>query len=162
MGQVIAIAAVADNGVIGNRGKLPWNIPADLQRFKALTTNNIVLMGRKTFESIGGQPLPNRFNIVVSKSMTAIVTRNLLITDQLYETIDKYSLHPTKDLYVIGGGEIYRRCVPNIVDAIELTRVFGYFEGDTYFPDFYSSIFQITDWDNSVPGCRFETYKRRL
>jgi dihydrofolate reductase len=157
MGQVIAIAAVADNGVIGNRGKLPWNIPEDLKRFKQLTKGNIVLMGRKTFESLNSRPLSNRLNIVVSQSLTTHNSKNLVITNELAPTIDRYSQKDQRDLYIIGGCQIYRQSL-DWIERWELTRVDGEFEGDSYLPDIDYSQFRLIRSERFSPRCWAETY----
>lgn len=160
MGQVIAIAAVADNGVIGNCGKLPWNIPQDLKRFKKVTTGSIVLMGRKTFESLGSKPLPNRLNLVVSSSC-GNASKNLLFVNDLLLAIHQFSSRDDRDLYIIGGGRIYQDSI-NVVDRLDLTRVSGEFEGDTYFPEVDYSQFTLVNSNRltSTPHCWTEMYVR--
>ncbi len=122
---------MAENRVIGNAGTIPWHLPEDFKFFKATTMGHAILMGRKTYESIG-KPLPGRENIVLSRTMpeTAGVTviRSL---DDLKEPTDG------KDLFVIGGEEIYRLMLPR-VQELYVTKVPQVIEGDTHFPDFES------------------------
>ncbi len=123
--------AMAENRVIGNAGTIPWHLPEDFKFFKATTMGHAILMGRKTYESIG-KPLPGRENIVLSRTMPettgVTVIRSL---DDLKEPNDG------RDLFVIGGEEIYRLLLPRIQE-LYVTKVPRVIEGDTYFPDFES------------------------
>jgi dihydrofolate reductase len=122
------IVAMSDNRVIGNNNELIWKLSSDLKRFKELTTNNPVVMGRKTYESIG-RPLPNRRNI--------IITRNLeyQVDDcEIVSSLEEALLLTNSDCFIIGGGEIYKQSL-EIVDKIYLTLVHKEFEGDTKFPE---------------------------
>jgi dihydrofolate reductase len=127
--MIKAIVAMAENRVIGNAGTIPWHLPEDFKFFKATTMGHAILMGRKTFESIG-KPLPGRENIVLSRTMpkTAGVTiiRSL---DELKEPADG------RDLFVIGGEEVYRLLLPR-VHELYVTKVPQVIEGDTSFPEF--------------------------
>lgn len=131
MKKIIIIAAVSKNNVLGNNGKIPWNYKEDMARFKFRTTGNIVIMGRKTFESIG-KPLPDRFNIVVSSSLN-FKQENLICVQSLKDAIDaaeKYS----GDIYICGGERIYKEALA-YADEIELTLIKNEFEGDAFFPE---------------------------
>jgi dihydrofolate reductase len=132
--EVVLIVAVADNGVIGSHGAIPWRLKSDMQRFKALTTGRPVVMGRKTFASIG-RPLPGRTNIVVTRdagfrAAGAVVTtsfadaRAVAIGDALRRSAD--------EIAVIGGAEIYAQWMA-CADRLEITEVHARPEGDTYF-----------------------------
>jgi dihydrofolate reductase len=122
------IVARSRNGVIGNSNKLIWNLPADLKRFKEVTTGHPIVMGRKTYESIG-RPLPNRRNIIVTKD------ENLDIKDcEVVNSIEEALLLTNNDCFIIGGGEIYKQVI-GISEKIYLTEVDEDFFGDTYFPD---------------------------
>ena len=132
--QIVLIVAVADNGVIGSRGAIPWRLKSDIQRFKAITTGKPVVMGRRTFASIG-RPLPGRTNIVLTRDADfraagAVVTtsfagaRAVAIGDALRRFAD--------EIAVIGGAEIYAQWMP-YADRLEITEVHAYPEGDTYF-----------------------------
>lgn len=130
---VSIVAAVAFNGVIGVGGKLPWRMPEDLQRFKRLTMGKPVIMGRKTWESIG-RPLPGRFNIVVTRNSDYRAEGAEVCNDlQSAIALAKDSVLDTQDeVMVIGGGEIYEQAMPR-ADKIYLTTVCTEVEGDTYF-----------------------------
>jgi dihydrofolate reductase len=121
------IYAVNSEGVIGIDGKLPWHIPEDLKRFKDITMGHIVLMGRKTYESIG-KALPGRTNIVISTSMKQEDYRNITIYDNLHTPIKLYkeseaSLVKQK-LFIIGGSSLFHYGL-SIADKIHLTEVYG-------------------------------------
>jgi dihydrofolate reductase len=124
--MITIIAASSKNGVIGKENTLPWRLPEDLKRFKSLTTGKNVLMGRKTYESIG-KPLPNRTNIVVTRD-TAFKADGVLVYNSLEQVLPIF-----RDIVVIGGGEIYNQFI-NKADVIELTLIDKEFEGDAFFP----------------------------
>lgn len=125
-----AIAAVARNGVIGAQGDLPWRLPADLRRFKALTTGHVLVMGRKTFESIG-RALPGRSTIVVTRQpgWSADGVRVASSVDDALVTAAE--LGP--ETFVAGGAEIYAQTLAR-ADRLELTEVHAEPDGDTFFP----------------------------
>jgi dihydrofolate reductase len=124
------VVAAAENDVIGRGNRLPWHLPSDLKHFKSLTTGKPVLMGRKTFESIG-RPLPNRTNLVMSRG-ALFAPPGCSPVGSLEEACAAADAAP---LMVIGGGEIYRLCLPS-ADRIHLTLVHTQIpDGDTFFPD---------------------------
>lgn len=124
--MVTLIVAVADNGVIGNNGKIPWHVSEDLKRFKALTMGHPIVMGRKTWESIG-RALPGRENVVITRQPN-YHAQGATVVASLRE-----ALATRADAFVIGGGEIYREALP-LATKIELTRVHASPEGDATFP----------------------------
>ncbi len=127
------VVAMADNRVIGKENRLPWHFPADLKHFKQLTMGMTVIMGRKTFESIG-KPLPGRRNFVLSRSKnpeTALPNGSLKFFDSLDEALKHVE---TPDAFIIGGADLYRQTMDR-VDGIWLTRIEGNYEGDTFYPD---------------------------
>jgi dihydrofolate reductase len=133
--EVVAIVAAARNGVIGRDGRLPWHLPEDLKRFRRLTVGKPVLMGRKTFQSIG-RPLPGRHNIVLTNNR-AFRAEGVTIVHDLAEAVAAAGLDPRARapvVCIIGGAEIYALALP-ITTAIELTRVDLDIEGDALFPD---------------------------
>jgi dihydrofolate reductase len=123
------IAALDQNRLIGSNGKLPWHLPADLARFKNITLNKTVIMGRKTFESIGG-PLPSRLNIILSRNI------NLKIPQcEVYHTIPvELFSNPNNEVFIIGGSEIYQTFLP-LANKLYLTKIHHSFTGDCYFPE---------------------------
>jgi dihydrofolate reductase len=124
------IVAVAENGVIGGSGGLLWHISEDLQMFKRVTSGHPVIMGRKTFESLG-RPLPARTNVVITRNPD-YHPEGVTIAGSLDEALAMFPL--IEEVFIIGGGEIYRQAMP-IADRLYLTRVGASFEGDTRFPD---------------------------
>tara|TARA_B100000029_G_scaffold483487_1_gene534692 strand:+ start:662 stop:1147 length:486 start_codon:yes stop_codon:yes gene_type:complete len=128
--NIILIAAIANNGVIGKEGKIPWYLKEDLQHFKNLTTGSIVIMGRKTYESIG-KPLPNRNNIVLTRNPKNI--KNIIEVTDTQEALNT-ALKINKDIYVIGGEFIYREFLPMAV-KMYLTEIdLDVKGGDVFFP----------------------------
>ncbi|MBS0279724.1 MAG: dihydrofolate reductase [Proteobacteria bacterium] len=127
--MITLILAMAENGVIGNKGAIPWRIADDMKRFKALTLGKPVVMGRKTWDSLPRKPLPDRTNIVVTRqpgwSADGAVTASSL--DDALSKADGAA-----EVMVIGGGEIYRAALAR-ADRIELTEVHGAFDGDAHF-----------------------------
>lgn len=123
------IVAAAENQVIGKDNALLWHLSADLKRFKALTTGHPVIMGRKTFESIG-KPLPNRKNIVISRSLPAIEGCEVVasVGDALA------AVTPGADAFIIGGGSVYE-ALWHVADRLYLTVVKTELEGDTFIPE---------------------------
>ncbi|MCS7017536.1 MAG: dihydrofolate reductase [Cytophagales bacterium] len=129
--RVSAIVAVADNGVIGNQGKLPWHLPADLQYFKRLTMGHHIVMGRKTFESIG-KPLPGRKSMVVSRQ-TSLQLPSAQVFTCLEEAIRTAQRSNETELFVIGGAELFATAMPYL-HRIYLTQVHTQAQGDVYLP----------------------------
>ncbi len=125
------IVAVASDGAIGRANDLLWHLPADLKRFKELTTGHTILMGRKTFESLPRGPLPNRRNIIISRSLPAQPGA------EVYPTIQQALVACASDeeVFIIGGGEIYRQLLPD-TEQIYLTRVQASFpDAEVFFPE---------------------------
>ncbi|MEO5337264.1 MAG: dihydrofolate reductase [Magnetospirillum sp. WYHS-4] len=138
MMRVVLIAAVADNGVIGSRGSLPWRLPGDLKRFKALTLGRPVVMGRKTFVSIG-KPLPGRLNIVITRDRSAAFD-GVRLAHSLPEALAAAADSGAEEAMVIGGAEIYALALP-LARRLELTEVAAAPEGDAFFP-----VFDRSEW----------------
>ena len=160
--ELTIIAAVSINNIIGNKNKLIWKLSNDLKRFKNLTTNHSVIMGRKTFESLPN-PLPDRNNIVITRD-TNYSKPNIQVCSSIEDAINltKTDTQP----FIIGGGEIYTQTI-NIVDKIELTRVHEEFDGDAYFPEIPLDIFELINEENYNSDLENEfdysylTYKKR-
>ena len=126
------IAAIARNGVIGIDNRLPWHLPADLKHFKALTTGNTVIMGRKTWDSLPAKfrPLPGRRNIVVTRN-AAFRAEGADVAASLPAAV---ALAESNVAFVIGGAELYRAALP-LADRLELTEIDADYAGDTGFPE---------------------------
>lgn len=129
--EIALVVAVADNGVIGRAGALPWHLPEDLRRFRERTLGHHVVMGRRTWASIG-RPLPGRTNLVVSRD-AALVCPGCQVVGSLAAAIAVARAGGERELFVIGGGELYREALP-VADRVYLTRVHASPEGDATFP----------------------------
>jgi len=137
--RISIIAAVARNGVIGRGNRLPWHLPEDLKRFRALTMGHHVIMGRKTWESIG-RVLPGRTMVVVSRNPGYGVA-GCLIAHSLEEALGLCG--DDREVFIIGGAEIYRQALP-MAGRIYLTRIEQEVAGDTYFP-----AFDMVEWSET-------------
>ncbi len=156
------IVAVAANGIIGNNGQMPWHISEDLKRFRRITTGHPVVMGRKTFESLGNRPLPNRTNIVVSRNPALTVPEGVVRVESL-EVLDRFGASDD-EIFIIGGGEIYRQALP-IADKLYLTRIAAHPEGDTRFPEIDTAVWQMVYHEShpatdNTPAFEFIDYNR--
>lgn len=143
--KLALVWAMAQNRVIGRNNALPWHLPEDLKYFKRITMGKPIIMGRKTFESIG-KPLPGRTNIVVTRNPDwhhdgVKVVSSLEAARELCESIAE--IDGTEEAMVIGGAEIYRQALP-LADRLYLTEVHAEVNGDTVFPDFDRSQWQET------------------
>lgn len=138
--ELTLIVAAAENDAIGKGNKLIWHLSDDLKRFKTLTNNHHIIMGRKTFESFP-KPLPNRTHVVITRQTDYKAPEGVIIVNSLEEAVKacKNDSQP----YVIGGGEIYRQALA-IADKIELTRVHESFDADTYFPKVDTTVWKET------------------
>ena len=140
---ILIIAAVTENNVIGNNGNLPFKQKDDLLRFRFLTTNNVVIMGRKTFDSIG-KPLPNRTNIVIShnkETRRVLKQKGCIVFDRLTTAIKYAKKNFTCNCYIIGGGQVYMQALP-LVDRLYITKVHATLQGDVTFPKIDTKIWQ--------------------
>jgi dihydrofolate reductase len=131
MNRIALILAMADNGVIGNGGGIPWRLPDDMRRFKALTLGKPNIMGRKTWESLPKKPLPGRTNIVVTRDGNYRADGATVVAT-LDEALGRAKAENPTEIMVIGGAEIYRAALP-FATRIELTEIHARIEGDTTF-----------------------------
>lgn len=139
--RILLIAAVAKNGVIGKENDLVWRIPTDFKRFKALTSENYILMGRKTFESLG-KPLPNRTHLVITRNPHYTVPEGHHVFKNVEDAFTYCNKIGVSKLYIIGGGEIYKQTI-SLADELVITEVDASPEGDTYFPRIDPEIWKI-------------------
>lgn len=135
--MITLIVAIGKNNELGKENDLVWHLPNDFKRFKKLTTGHHIIMGRKTFESFP-KPLPNRVHVVITRN-EKYKREGTIIVHSMKEALQiaKNDTQP----FIIGGGEIYSLGIPN-ADKIELTRVHGSFDADTFFPEI-----QINEWE---------------
>lgn len=159
---VSAIVAVALNGVIGDGNDIPWRLSGDLKFFKRVTTGHHVIMGRKTYDSIG-RPLPNRTNIILTRD-PFFAADGVLTAHDLNEALEMAYDHDETEAFIIGGGEVYRQGL-RLCDRLYLTRVHTHAEGSVYFPELDMSEWTLVleerfsadernDYDYAI--CRYE------
>ncbi|MEN9959740.1 MAG: Dihydrofolate reductase [Bacteroidota bacterium] len=141
------LVAFDENRVIGKNNTLIWHLPADLKRFKTLTTGHVIIMGRKTFESIG-KPLPNRTSIVISRQADLQID-GAIIAHSVEEAILKAKSITREDIYIVGGAEIYALSLP-LADQLLVTQLHDIFEGDAYFPEIPTETFEITEKERGI------------
>ena len=151
--KISIIAAMDEKRGIGKNGELPWHISADLKRFKDLTTDHTVIMGRKTFESIG-HPLPNRKNIIVTHNLSYNSMGSQVATS-LHDAIEMAKMDNETEVFIIGGGEIFSQAVM-FADELYLTIVEGDFGADTFFPDYSEFTHKIVDQDLEEGNYKFK------
>ncbi|MCD7963797.1 MAG: dihydrofolate reductase [Rikenellaceae bacterium] len=161
--MISIIVAIAKNGVIGCENKLIWHIPEDLKRFKAITYGHPVVMGRKTFESIG-RPLSGRTNVIITRNPD-YNPENCVTVDSIEKVKELFS-DENEEIFIIGGGEIYRQFIP-IADKIYVTEVSSDFNGDTFFPEISNEEWKETlnepgkDGNNIPYDYVFKEYTRK-
>jgi len=129
----IIVALAEKNRAIGKNNKLLWHISEDLKRFKNLTAGHAIIMGQKTYESIG-HPLPNRTNIVISNDLK-FNPSGVLVARSIEESVAKAQAIEKEEIFICGGGIIYKQFLP-LADKLYLTLVEGDFEGDVFFPEY--------------------------
>ncbi|MFH7012066.1 dihydrofolate reductase [Flavobacterium sp. FlaQc-52] len=143
--MIIMIAAVAENNALGKNNELVWHLPNDFKRFKALTTNHHIIMGRKTFESFP-KPLPNRTHVVITRQEN-YQPEGCIVVKSISEAIAKCPKN--EDSFIIGGGEIYTLAMP-FADVLEITRVHHSFEADTFFPDINKDEWLLVESETNI------------
>ena len=155
--MVALIVACSENLVIGNNGRIPWKIKGEQKRFKELTTGNVVVMGRRSFEEIG-KALPNRITVVVS-STKKFKGDNCFTVSSLKEALEMFK---DKDVFISGGAKLYEEAIP-IVDKMYITEISNIYEGDTYFPEFDKSKFERIVEATNMEGIPYSyvTYSRK-
>lgn len=155
--MIALIVAFAKNQVIGNKGCIPWKIKGEQKRFKELTTGNVVVMGRRSYEEIG-KPLPNRTTIVVSRTKK-FEGENCYTVSSLREALE---LAGDRDVYISGGARLYEEALP-IVEKMYITEIDCEIDGDTYFPTFNKEEFTKEideEFQGEIPY-RYVTYTRK-
>lgn len=155
--MISIIAALTKDRVIGKDNKMPWYLPEDLKNFKRITKGNTIIMGRKTYESIG-RPLPGRKNIVLSSTMTSDSDK-LLVCGSFESVLDAAKLE-NKEIFIIGGANVYAQAL-SLTDKMYLSYVKQSYEGDTFFPEFDKNNWDITEKKN-FPDFEFVVYERKL
>jgi dihydrofolate reductase len=156
--KIALIAALANDGTIGHEGKIPWHISADLKRFKQSTMGHAIIMGRKTFESIG-RPLPGRKNLILTRNRAFQAPEGAWTFPSLDDALKFCREQKESIVFIIGGAEVYREALA-IADTLLLTHVHSDVTGDTKFPQLNHSEWIETARQN-LPECTFVEYKRR-
>lgn len=138
------IVAMSENHVIGKDGSLPWHLPGDLAHFKKTTMGRPIIMGRKTFDSLG-RPLPGRVNIIVTRNPSYHVD-GAVVANSVNSALDQARAAAGDDgeIFILGGAEIYRQVMPS-VDRMIITHVHAHCDGDTFFPEFDPAQWRITE-----------------
>ena len=143
--KISIIAALAENGVIGNNNALIWRLPADLRYFRQKTTGHHIIMGRNTFDSLGGQPLPNRTTVIITRNRNYTAPEGCFVAHSLEEAI---TLCKNDDeIFICGGSQIYALAFSCATDMY-LTRIAHSFEGDAFFPPFDPTQWQLVETEN--------------
>lgn len=155
------IVAMDNNRLIGKKNDLPWKLPADLAFFKKITINNTVIMGKKTYDSIG-KPLVDRRNIVITRD------KKLKIDGcEVFNDIDKAINSSKGEVFIIGGANIWQQTI-NKINRLYITKIEAEFEGDTYFPKYNQSDWQEVESESHLPDDKnkykyhFKTFERKV
>ena len=151
--ELIIIAAMAENNVIGGNNALPWSLKADMDRFKKLTLGWPCVMGRKTWESLPKRPLPGRPNIVISRSLKLTGAK---VFPSLKDAIDHCAEY--EKVFICGGASVYAEALP-LANRIELTVIHRQYEGDAFFPEIDKALWEITNTED-FDGFSFISYSR--
>jgi dihydrofolate reductase len=142
--MVTIIAAIAANNALGKDNQLIWHLPVDLKRFKKTTLNHAVIMGRKTYESLG-KPLPNRTNILITRDKN-YKAEGCLVVNSVKEAL-KAAAEVDENPFILGGAEIYKQAMP-FTDKLDITFVYHQFEADVFFPEIDKTIWKETSREN--------------
>lgn len=145
--MIAIVVAVAENNVIGKDNQLIWHLPADLKHFKQTTMGHPILMGRKTYESIG-KPLPGRTSIVITRQED-YKAEGCIVVNSVKEAIEE-AKQLDEQAHIIGGAEIYRQSL-DLTDTIYLTRIHHSFDGDTYFPEIKAEEWETVSEEHHEP-----------
>lgn len=163
MKQIILIAAVGENWSLGYQGSIPWHLPNDFKRFKALTTGHSIIMGRKTFETFP-KPLPNRKHLIITRNLNFTPHFEAQVFNDLAGALTATQQEET--VFIIGGGEIYKLALP-FATKIELTKVHGTFKADAFFPEIDEDLWQLEQAQAQPKDAKhhyaftYETYTRK-
>lgn len=156
---------MGENRVIGLQNDMPWHLPKDLAYFKKVTTGHTVVMGRRTYESIG-RPLPNRRNVVVTRKESPNLPAEVEVLRDLNTVLQWEKENPQEEIFIAGGGQLYEQMIPH-ADRLYITKISSNFEGDTYFPEIdkenweiVSETFEKKD-ENHPFDLTFIVYERR-
>lgn len=155
--ELASVAAVADNRVIGRDGEVPWDLPEDKRQYRALVADAPVIIGRRTFESMGDDPA-GRVQIVLSRTARDSGIRSAEYVTDVNEAIDRAATHTDDTTYVIGGAAIYHLFQPHL-DRMILTRVPGTYEGDAFYPEWNPDNWTLID-ETAYEGFTVQDWRR--
>jgi dihydrofolate reductase len=160
MVRISVIAAIGQNRELGKNNQLLFKIPEDFKRMKALTMGHPIIMGRKTFDSIG-RILPGRTNIIISRDKNYKI-EGAIVCLSLEEAIKKSIEYPVNEIFIFGGGQIFEQAMP-VIDRLYLTVVQGKFEADTFFPEYkaFTKVIEKEERENGGYTYTFLTLERR-
>jgi len=153
--KISLIAACSENRVIGKEGKIPWHIADDFRRFKERTLGHVIIMGRKTYESIG-RPLPGRTNIVITRDSGREIL-GCLVVSSFAEAFEKAGELENEEVFVIGGGQIYTEALP-LADRLYLTLVHAIMDGDAFFPEYADMFGKVITSEDFEEAGQYLTY----
>ncbi len=156
--NIAVIVAISEDGTIGDKGTIPWHISADLRRFKRLTMDHPIIMGRRTYESVG-KPLPGRINIVLTQRVHYTAPPGVLAFASLDAALDHCRQLNAETVFIIGGGKVYGAALP-LADKLFVTEVHRRVPGDTKFPEYDHRHWSEVARENT-PECSFVEYMRR-
>ncbi|MCL2128129.1 MAG: dihydrofolate reductase [Treponema sp.] len=155
--DIVIIAAVAENGVIGINNALPWSLKEDMERFRELTLGWPCVMGRKTWESLPKRPLPGRLNIVISRTLTEKEAPGAEVLPSLEDAVRRCACY--RKIFICGGASVYREALP-LATQMEITLIHRRFEGDAFFPEIDQNLWKkagAADFD----GFSFVSYYKK-
>ncbi len=161
--QISIIVAIAENSAIGKDNDLLWHISADLKRFKRLTKNHFVVMGKRTYFSLPTRPLPHRTNMVIT-DVPGEKIDNCVMAYSIEDAVEK--MDPQKENFIIGGGSVYRQFMP-LADKLYITRVHKNFDADTFYPEISPDEWKLVDKQDVNDDLQndftysFEIYERK-
>ena len=165
MSTITIIAAIANNNALGKDNDLIWHLPADLKRFKKVTSGHHIIMGRNTFESIG-KPLPNRTTIIITRSKD-YKAEGCLVVHSIQDAIK--AAKDDEHIFIIGGAQIYKQAIEsNLADQLDITEVHHSFDADVYFPEINLNIWEETSREyfsadnKNKHNYSFVSYKKKL
>jgi dihydrofolate reductase len=158
MTPITLVLARAKNGVIGDANRIPWRIPEDLKRFKAITMGKPIVMGRKTWESFPKRPLPGRTNIVITRN-PSYQAAGAVVVRSLGEALAHAASEKPEAIMIVGGGDIYQAALP-LASRIELTEVHRDFPGDVSLPNFHPSWTETAREDHTTADGLAYSYVR--
>ena len=156
--MIAIIVAMTKNRIIGKDNSLPWHLPEDLKNFRKLTKNNVVIMGRKTWDSIPEKyrPLPNRTNIIISRTIKQL--DNAIVKNSIEDAIQEGKKH-SQNIFIIGGASIYQQALP-LTDTLIISWVKEDYPGDTKFPEFNLDNWQQEE-EEQFTNFTFNEYRRK-